>query len=129
MIILATREISSFPLSYMGMKSACSAHAGLSPWEGKNALDAAVLAYSSVGLLRQQIPPTHRVHGIFGGQDWAANSPCLLSPSRASLICNFFYIVIPDKATMRYVYFYKFSFTREIHRRKVGLYAHLQPRK
>ena len=111
----------------MGMKSTCSAHTGLSPWEGKNALDAAVLAYTSVGLLRQQIRPTHRVHGIFGGQDWAPNSPYLLSPSRALLMCDF--LVIPDKATMRYVYFYKFSFTRENHRRKVGLYVHLQPRK
>lgn len=51
-----------------------SAHAGLSPWEGQNALDAAVLAYTNVGLLRQQIKPTHRVHGVFGGQDWAPNS-------------------------------------------------------
>ncbi|KAH0831180.1 hypothetical protein J3R83DRAFT_13757 [Lanmaoa asiatica] len=48
-----------------------TAHAGLSPWEGKNALDAAVLAYTNIGLLRQQIKPTHRVHGIFGGKDWA----------------------------------------------------------
>jgi amidohydrolase len=33
-------------------------------WEGKNALDAAVLAYNSVSLLRQQIKPECRVHGI-----------------------------------------------------------------
>jgi hypothetical protein len=51
-----------------------SAHAALSPWEGQNALDAAVLAYTNIGLLRQQIKPTHRVHGVFGGQDWAPNS-------------------------------------------------------
>lgn len=57
---------------------ASSAHAGLSPWEGQNALDAAVLAYTSVGLLRQQIKPTHRVHGVFGGQDWAPNSLLIL---------------------------------------------------
>jgi metal-dependent amidase/aminoacylase/carboxypeptidase family protein len=50
-----------------------TAHAGLSPWEGKNALDAAVLAYTNIGLLRQQIKPTHRVHGVFGGKDWAPN--------------------------------------------------------
>ncbi|KAH0831179.1 hypothetical protein J3R83DRAFT_13756 [Lanmaoa asiatica] len=53
-----------------------TAHAGLSPWEGQNALDAAVLAYTNIGLLRQQIKPTHRVHGVFGGQDWAPNSLC-----------------------------------------------------
>ncbi|KAG2122010.1 hypothetical protein BD769DRAFT_1360796, partial [Suillus cothurnatus] len=34
----------------------------------KNALDAAVLAYNNVSLLRQQIKPTHRVHGIFEGK-------------------------------------------------------------
>jgi amidohydrolase len=40
------------------------AHAGGRPWEGINALDAAVHAYQAVGLLRQQIPQTARVHGI-----------------------------------------------------------------
>ncbi|EGO26697.1 hypothetical protein SERLADRAFT_436509 [Serpula lacrymans var. lacrymans S7.9] len=51
-----------------------TAHAALSPWEGKNALDAAVLAYNNISLLRQQIKPTHRVHGIFEkGEDWAVN--------------------------------------------------------
>ncbi|TFK29434.1 hypothetical protein FA15DRAFT_663972 [Coprinopsis marcescibilis] len=50
-----------------------TAHAALSPWEGKNALDAAVLGYNNISALRQQIKPTHRVHGIFEGKDWAAN--------------------------------------------------------
>ena len=76
MITLAIREISSSLLTFI-KHSLRSAHAGLSPWEGKNALDAAVLAYTSIGLLRQQIRPTHRVHGVFGGQDWAPNSPYL----------------------------------------------------
>lgn len=52
------------------------AHAALSPWEGQNALDAAVLAYNNIALLRQQVKPTHRVHGVFKGKDWAANSSC-----------------------------------------------------
>lgn len=51
-----------------------SAHAALSPWEGKNALDAAVLGYNNISALRQQLKPTHRVHGIFEGKDWAPNS-------------------------------------------------------
>jgi len=51
-----------------------SAHAALSPWEGKNALDAAVLGYNNISALRQQLKPTHRVHGIFEGKDWATNS-------------------------------------------------------
>jgi amidohydrolase len=50
-----------------------SAHAGLSPWEGTNALDAAVLAYNNISVLRQQIKPTHRIHGIFHGTEWAPN--------------------------------------------------------
>ncbi|KAF9508816.1 hypothetical protein BS47DRAFT_1488211 [Hydnum rufescens UP504] len=40
------------------------------PWEGRNALDAAVVAYSSISALRQQMKPTHRVHGIIEGKDW-----------------------------------------------------------
>ena len=58
-----------------------SAHAALSPWEGQNALDAAVLAYTNISVLRQQLKPTHRVHGIFEGKDWAPNS-AFISPLR-----------------------------------------------
>ncbi|TBU24288.1 aminoacylase 1-like protein 2 [Dichomitus squalens] len=50
-----------------------TAHAALSPWEGQNALDAAVLAYTNISVLRQQLKPSHRVHGIFEGKDWAPN--------------------------------------------------------
>jgi len=50
-----------------------SAHAALSPWQGKNALDAAVAAYTNISLLRQQVKPSHRIHGVFEGQDWAVN--------------------------------------------------------
>lgn len=38
--------------------------ASASPWDGVNALDAAVLAYQGVSVLRQQIHPTRRIHGI-----------------------------------------------------------------
>ncbi len=41
-----------------------SSHAAGSPHEGKNALDAFVLAYNSISALRQQILPTDRIHGI-----------------------------------------------------------------
>ena len=41
-----------------------NAHAGLNPWEGKNALDAIVASYVNISLLRQQLPPTARVHGV-----------------------------------------------------------------
>ncbi|PWN52197.1 hypothetical protein IE53DRAFT_312585 [Violaceomyces palustris] len=60
-----------------------TAHAGAAPWEGVNALDAAVLAYTNISALRQQIEPTMRVHGIIQGKDWAPN-------------------VIPGESTMTY---------------------------
>lgn len=41
-----------------------NAHAGSNPWMGVNALDAMVLAYSSISAMRQQIRPTDRVHGV-----------------------------------------------------------------
>ncbi|KAJ6515125.1 hypothetical protein C8R47DRAFT_504319 [Mycena vitilis] len=51
-----------------------NAHAGAAPWEGTNALDAAFLAYSSISVLRQQMRPDHRVHGVIeGNQDWLPN--------------------------------------------------------
>ncbi|KAG6336463.1 hypothetical protein ID866_2634 [Astraeus odoratus] len=49
------------------------AHAGNAPWDGTNALDAAFLAYSSIAVLRQQIKPDHRVHGMVKGCDSAPN--------------------------------------------------------
>jgi amidohydrolase len=39
-----------------------AAHASAQPFMGRNALDAATLAYQGVGLLRQQLPPVDRVH-------------------------------------------------------------------
>jgi amidohydrolase len=42
-----------------------SAHAAAYPWEGRNALDAAVLGYMNVAALRQHIRPEERVHGVF----------------------------------------------------------------
>ncbi|OKL63801.1 hypothetical protein UA08_00516 [Talaromyces atroroseus] len=40
------------------------AHAGGDPWNGLNALDAAVAAYTSVSMLRQQIQTDERIHGV-----------------------------------------------------------------
>lgn len=42
-----------------------AAHAAAAPWEGRNALDAAVLGYVNVAALRQHIRPSERIHGIF----------------------------------------------------------------
>ncbi|KAI6113091.1 amidohydrolase [Pisolithus sp. B1] len=61
-----------------------SAHAGNAPWDGTNALDAAFLAYSSISVLRQQIKPDHRIHGVanglkvipdYAGMRWLVRAP------------------------------------------------------
>ncbi|XP_009895884.2 xaa-Arg dipeptidase [Dryobates pubescens] len=41
-----------------------ASHAAAYPWEGVNALDAAVLAYNNLSVLRQQMKPTWRAHGV-----------------------------------------------------------------
>ncbi|KKK25669.1 hypothetical protein ARAM_003711 [Aspergillus rambellii] len=41
-----------------------SAHAAVAPWEGINALDAVVLAYNGISMLRQQIMPAERIHSV-----------------------------------------------------------------
>jgi len=69
-----------------------SAHAAAAPWDGRNALDAAVLGYLNVAAIRQHIRPDERVHGIFrsGGDkpnivpqfastEWAIRAPKLSS--------------------------------------------------
>ncbi|KAK3900814.1 allantoate permease [Staphylotrichum tortipilum] len=42
-----------------------TAHASSQPWMGINALDAAVSAYNNVSMMRQQIRPDERIHGVF----------------------------------------------------------------
>jgi amidohydrolase len=49
------------------------AHAASDAWQGKNALDAIILLFSSVGLWRQQLHPDARVHGIIQEGGTAAN--------------------------------------------------------
>lgn len=58
-----------------------AAHASAQPFMGRNALDAANLTYQGIGLLRQQLPPSDRVHTniVEGGQ-----SPNII-PNRAVL--------------------------------------------
>lgn len=41
-----------------------AAHASSQPFMGRNALDAASLAYQGIGLLRQQTPPSDRLHAV-----------------------------------------------------------------
>jgi amidohydrolase len=50
-----------------------SAHASADPWEGINALDAVIQTFNGVSMLRQQMRPTARVHGIVTNGGAAAN--------------------------------------------------------
>lgn len=49
------------------------AHAGAAPWNGLNALDAAVATYSSVSMLRQHIRPDERINVIIEDGGKAVN--------------------------------------------------------
>ena len=50
-----------------------AAHASGSPYIGKNALDAQILAYNSISALRQQLQPTEKIHGIITNGGESAN--------------------------------------------------------
>jgi amidohydrolase len=67
------------------------AHAASDPWRGRNALDAMVLLFSSVGLWRQQLRPDARVHGIIQEGGTAAN----IIPDRTKA---WFMLRSPDQA-------------------------------
>ncbi|MFJ2436008.1 M20 family metallopeptidase [Streptomyces anulatus] len=60
-----------------------AAHPSLNPHEGRNAADALTVAQVALGLLRQQLPPQWRVHGITTAAGTAPNA-------------------IPDRATATY---------------------------
>ncbi|MFL5779071.1 MAG: M20 family metallopeptidase [Chloroflexota bacterium] len=69
-------HIASFPLASEDVEvvfHGLQAHAAADPWRGKNALDAMILLFSSVGLWRQQLRPESRVHGIIQEGGTAAN--------------------------------------------------------
>ncbi len=76
-------HVETYPLAsedvdvvYTGLQ----AHASSDPWMGKNALDALVSLFTSVGLWRQQLRPAARVHGIVTDGGTAAN----IIPDRAA---------------------------------------------
>jgi amidohydrolase len=56
-------------VTFTGLQS----HAASDPWKGKNALDAMIALFVSVGLWRQQLPTHCRVHGIIQEGGTAAN--------------------------------------------------------
>lgn len=59
-ILVSTMARASATVTFRGV----NAHAGYAPWMGKNALDAAVAAYTNLSMLRQQIQPNQRLHAI-----------------------------------------------------------------
>ncbi|CAF0864381.1 unnamed protein product [Didymodactylos carnosus] len=63
------RAIAKLEVEYFGKL----AHAAIAPWHGKNALDALVLAYTSLSALRQQLHPLYRLHGIIVNGGRSAN--------------------------------------------------------
>ena len=77
---MTTLAASGIRVTYHGHAS----HAAAGPWLGRNALDAAVAAYTNVGVMRQQLRPDQRVHGSF-----------LEVPARSN--------VIPERVVMRWV--------------------------
>jgi amidohydrolase len=70
-----------------------AAHASADPWEGVNALDAVIQTFNNVAMLRQQMRPTARIHGIVTSGGSAAN----IIPETAACI---FYVRAADLAYM-----------------------------
>ena len=63
---LASEDVT---VTFTGLQS----HAASDPWKGRNALDAMIALFVSVGLWRQQLPTHTRVHGIIQEGGTAAN--------------------------------------------------------
>lgn len=62
--------VSQFKLIFRGKTT----NSVLSPWEGTNALDAAVQCYNAISMLRQQAKPTSRIHAIISKGGYAPNN-------------------------------------------------------
>jgi amidohydrolase len=74
-----------------------AAHASADPWEGVNALDACIQTFNAIGLLRQQVRPSCRIHGIITHGGVAAN--IIPEVARAT-----FYVRAPEIAGMWALY-------------------------
>ncbi|GAA4984493.1 amidohydrolase [Kitasatospora paranensis] len=58
-------EAEPFAVAHLGVHyTGRAAHAAAYPEQGRNAADAFTVAQVGIGLLRQQLPPTTRVHGL-----------------------------------------------------------------
>ena len=81
--------VSLLQITYTGK----AAHAAAFPWEGVNALDAVVMAYTSISVLRQQMKPKWRVHGVITNGGTKPN----IIPEKAVLEIN---IRAPSKSEL-----------------------------
>lgn len=61
-----------------------AAHASGGPWEGVNALDAAVMAYNGLSTMRQQMKPSWRAHAIIAEGGVAFN----IIPAKSRMECG-----------------------------------------
>jgi amidohydrolase len=79
-----------------------AAHASADPWEGINALDGVILTFNNIGMLRQQIRPDARIHGIVTNGGSAPN-------------------IIPEFAAATfYVRAARLDYLRELHQRVIA---------
>ena len=76
-------------VSYHGV----NAHAASNPWQGVNALDATVQGYTNVAMMRQQMKPSWRVHGVITDGGTEPNIIPAISTSR-------WYIRAPNMADL-----------------------------
>jgi amidohydrolase len=74
-----------------------AAHASVDPWAGVNALDACIQTFNAVSMLRQQMRPECRIHGIITHGGSAAN----IIPEYAAAT---FYVRAPRLETMWELY-------------------------
>jgi amidohydrolase len=74
-----------------------AAHASADPWEGVNALDACIQTFNAISMLRQQVRPECRIHGIITDGGAAAN----IIPEHAAAT---FYVRAPGIDTMWELY-------------------------
>jgi amidohydrolase len=65
-VLLASEDVD---VTFTGLQS----HAASDPWLGRNALDAMISLFTTIGLWRQQLRPGTRVHGIITDGGTAAN--------------------------------------------------------
>ncbi|XP_041455047.1 peptidase M20 domain-containing protein 2-like [Lytechinus variegatus] len=73
-----------------------AAHASTCPWDGRNALDAAILCYNNISLLRQQLKPYMQIHCIITNGGLKPN----IIPEKTEMK---FYLRAPDHIEMAHL--------------------------